>query len=108
MRKRIFIHSITHIEKKIPNGFAWNVLFGGFFIPLFDKQYAFVFKLWFIDLLAISITILTCTLFNIYEIKIASIIGLGVAFIINHIILPLFYNSLYIKSLLRQGFKEQY
>ena len=104
--KAVLIHPHTKKEKEIPIGFSWKVAIGGFFIPLFQKMFKFVFLLWAIDLLFIVITMLLVSIYTSNSnMQFSIIIGLIIAFCINHLILPFKYNQLYIKQLIKKGFE---
>lgn len=89
----MFVHLTNHsghtIRTKV--GFSWTVLFFGFFVPLFRKDWK-----WFLIMFAIDV------IFS-YLVGGLGDFGDALGYVIN-IWLAFFYNEIYIKSLLQNGY----
>lgn len=68
------------VLKEVETGFSWTTLFFGFFVPLFRNDIK-----WFFVMICVSL--LTCGL-------------------ITTVTFPFFYNRVYLKSLLEEGWKS--
>ena len=76
--KIIFQHPVTKEIKEAPLGFSWTTLFFGIFVPLFRGDWKWA----------------------IISFLLAIITG-GISWFI----FPFFYNKLYVKELIKKGFK---